>query len=87
MEEVGSRPTVAEEADITGATEAEIDDVRLRLEHDFRGALPVALIDLVWQEEQDRLVGGPHPEFFPLTAERAARVRLRGLCGDSPLHR
>ncbi len=88
MEEAGRpRPTVAEEAGVAVADEAEIEDVRLRLEHDFQGALPMALIDLVWQEEQDRLAGATHCAVFPLAAERAARVRLRGLRGDSPLHR
>ncbi len=88
MEEVGRPcPTVAEEAGIAVADEAEIEDVRRRLERQFRGVLPVALIDLVWQEEQDRLAGATHCAVFPLAAERAARVRLRGLRGDSPLHR
>ena len=67
--------------------EAQLEEVRLRLEHDFQAALPVPLIDLVWQEEQDRTVGSTVHRLDPLDAERAARDRLRGLCGAARLPR
>lgn len=59
----------------------EVEAIRVKLEHDFGAALPVPLIDLVWQEEQDRLADVAVTRFVPLMAERAARDRLRGLSG------
>lgn len=59
----------------------ELEAIRAKLEHDFQASLPMPLIDLVWQEEQDRLAEAPVSRFVPLLAERAARDRLRGLSG------
>ncbi len=59
----------------------ELEAIRAKLEHDFESSLPVPLIDLVWQEEQERLADAPVTRFVPLLAERAARDRLRGLSG------
>lgn len=64
-----------------GGEQAEMESIRAQLEIDFTPAVPVPLIDLVWQEEQDRLAGAPIQRFVPLLAERAARDRLRGLSG------
>ncbi len=63
--------------------EVETEAIRVRLEHDFTPAVPVALIDLVWEEEQERLADAAIRRFLPLLAERAARDRLRGLSGTA----
>ncbi|HET6965486.1 MAG TPA: hypothetical protein VFH58_11995 [Acidimicrobiales bacterium] len=65
--------------------EVEMETIRVRLEHDFTPAVPVPLIDLVWEEEQERLADASVRRFLPLLAERAARDRLRGLSG-APRH-
>ncbi len=59
----------------------DLEAIRVRLEREFETAVPVPLIDLVWQEEQERLPEASVPGFGPLLAERAARDRLRGLSG------
>lgn len=75
MTEPGIRPLTSREEEV------EIDAIRVKLEHDFAPAVPVALIDLVLEEEQERLADAAVPHFLPLLAERAARDRLRGLSG------
>lgn len=66
---------------VTAGGGPELETILARLEHDFRSVLPVPLIHLVWQEEQDRLVDEPAPDLAPFAAEHAARDRLRGLSG------
>lgn len=63
--------------------EVEREAIRVKLEQDFTPSVPVPLIDLVWEEEQERLADAPVRRYLPLLAERAARDRLRGLSGAS----